>query len=319
MKVRFWGVRGSLPTPLTGDEFRDRVARILVDAEGRRFADERAARSWLDGLPDLAGRTVGGNTACVEVRVGGRLLVFDMGSGFRFLGDNLTEGAFGRGQGTVHVFVSHTHWDHIMGWPFFRPAYVKGNRIVIYSPFDDMEARMRLQQTPTHFPVGLDDMAADIRFATVPTTPEGLDLGDGIRVRTRAQDHPGTSWAYRVEAGGRAFVYATDSEFRDIKARELPPGRNIYSGADLLVFDAQYTFAEALAKEDWGHCTAPIGIDLALREGARRLVLFHHDPSYSDARIERMLRDARAYLERVAPGTKTVEVDVAREGLEYDL
>jgi len=312
MKCRFWGVRGSIPTPLKTDEIKEKTRKVLLGARGVDLGDAVAVDDYLRSIPDYEIGSVGGNSSCVEVRAGDNLLIFDAGSGLRELGLSLMRGDFGKGAGAAHIFLSHTHWDHIMGIPFFVPAYLKGNSINFYGGHDRLEERIRAQQDPEHFPVSMDMMAASFSFNRLQ--PGGrYDISD-VTVIPFIMNHPGVTFGYRVEFLNRSFVYASDTEFTEMSDEHT----RFLKNADVLVLDTMYTFDDVIEKMDWGHCTPMIGIDLALRENVGKLVLFHHEPTYSDEKLVRLWKKAVDYKKKMAPGSD-LEVILAREGLEIDL
>lgn len=284
--VRFWGVRGSIPTP------------------GPRT------------------RRYGGNTSCVEVRVGDALLVFDAGTGLRELGVHLQRQR--ARELTVHLFLSHPHWDHIQGFPFFGPAYARSTTLFVYGPKGDDKNYQLLsgQMSNAYFPVNFSELGAHI----VPRNFNGTSVKVGeARVTCFGQKHPGGSLGFRVESGKKSVVFATDSELdlvitdpgivkRDPDAlRELPDDLvAAVSGADLLVADAQYTDAEYLTKVGWGHPRATTVVDLAAQAGVRQLALTHHDPMHSDREIDLMVMECQ---ERAASLGVELEVFGAREGI----
>jgi phosphoribosyl 1,2-cyclic phosphodiesterase len=309
MKVRFWGVRGSLPAPLSAD---------ILSAQAAGRHEPEAAKS----LPPV----VGGNTSCVSVKVGDLQLILDGGSGLRAMGTDLMRGAFGAGQGRAHLFLSHTHWDHIQGIPFFAPAYVKGNVLDIYGGHAGLRDRLACQQRPEFFPVALDALPATLNFHEL-ADGEVVDLGH-LRVLHKSLPHPGGSFAYRVETIGSTLVYATDGEYThrfDTDDAEAPHlyGLDVESyisffrGADTLIFDAMYGLQESIVKADWGHSTALIGVDLAARAGVKRLLLFHHDHNASDQTIWALGDQARDAVGR-DPRQPALDVRVAFEGMELE-
>jgi phosphoribosyl 1,2-cyclic phosphodiesterase len=243
---------------------------------------------------------VGGNTSCVEVRAGHTRVVLDAGTGLRALGATLAAPV------EVHLLLSHFHWDHIQGFPFFTPAYVPGNRVDIYGPERaagrDVRAALEAQMRAPHFPVGLEAMRAELGFYPLPAGAQ-LRMGT-IEVTTAAANHPGGCLAYRLEAEGRSVVYATDTEHAD----EVDCGLvELARGCDVLIYDAQYTADEYRGKRGWGHSTPDEGVKLALAANVGQLVLFHHDPSHGDEAISKMEQSARAAF----PTTSA-----AREGME---
>jgi phosphoribosyl 1,2-cyclic phosphodiesterase len=284
--VKFWGTRGSIPTP------------------GHRT------------------RRYGGNTPCVEFRIGEHLFICDAGSGIRELGVALVEA--GRPV-LVHLLFSHSHWDHIQGFPFFSPAYIAGNRLLIYGQtLGDRRFHQLLsgQMKFDYFPVDFAAMRAAIE-------PAYLDKGrkdfGGVRVETLDMHHPGGCIAYSFQIGRVKLVYATDNEIqvagvtngvpKDPATLRLaePDLVKFVKGADLLIADAQYTDAQYATKVGWGHSSCLTAADLAFQAGVKQLAVFHHDPTSSDADIEEMLESCRR---RLAGFGSRLTVFGAREGIE---
>lgn len=265
MRIRFWGTRGSLPKP---------------------------------GPTTLR---YGGNTSCVEVRTDdGTLIVLDCGTGSHDLGQALV--ASGERPIHGHVLISHTHWDHIQGFPFFTPLFVPGNEWDIYAPGglgQELAATLAGQMQYTYFPVALDQLGATIRYH---------DLGEGTfeigpaRVTAQYLNHPALTLGYRLEVGGSTLVYATDHEphaacpasERGSDSMEPVHGEDrrhveLLAGADLVIHDSQYTDREYPARKGWGHTTVEWSVDYALAAHAKCLVLFHHDPLRDDDALDRVL------------------------------
>ena len=149
MRFRLWGTRGSIPSPLRTEEIEAKIRSALSAAgdAGVDLSDASAVRAFVASLPHAVRGTAGGDTACLEVRSGGNLFIFDCGSGIRRLGLELMKEEFGRGKGTAYIFICHTHWDHMIGWPFFVPGFIPGNRFFIHGVHPDLEERFRIQQT----------------------------------------------------------------------------------------------------------------------------------------------------------------------------
>lgn len=252
----------------------------------------------------------GGNTSCVSVRAGGRELIFDAGSGLLPAGNRIRPGQ------RVELFLSHLHWDHIQGFPFFRPAYIPGTDVAVHAiahpgeHFMPVHDVLSAQMSPPTFPVGLEVMGGNLHFVDVPQG-DRLNLGE-VEVRHAAVDHPNGCFSYRVDCGGRSVVYATDLEHGD----DVDPALcELAKGADILIYDAMYTPEEYAGevgppKKGWGHSTFMAGADLADKAGVGQLVLFHHDPSHDDTFMDN-LRDRAA---KRRPGT-----DVARQGMVIKL
>jgi phosphoribosyl 1,2-cyclic phosphodiesterase/tetratricopeptide (TPR) repeat protein/anti-anti-sigma regulatory factor len=315
MKIKIWGSRGSIPIALTSAEVRDKITAALRGAQGVDLADPLAIRAYVDSLPPMLAGTGGGNTSCVELQADNQTFAIDAGSGIHSLGLELMKGPCGRGQGVVHLFMSHTHWDHIQGFPFFRPAYIPGNRINVYS-IHDVQPVFDGQMKPATFPISLDSMRANIQFISL-TEGERLELGN-VHVTNLRLPHPGRSYAYRFEYGGVAFVYASDSEYKYLDESHVQPYLRFFAGADVLIFDAQFSLRDAFLKEDWGHSSALIGVDLARQAGVKRLVLFHHDPTSSDADLTNILEQTIAY-QAMDEAMPPLEILLGRDGLAIDL
>ena len=317
MRVRFWGTRGSLPVALTAPQVRDKIVRALTGAIGRRLETPEQVRDYVDGLDFATAGTFGGHSPCVEVDAGtGEYLLCDMGSGLRAFGQATLKQRAGK-PGTYHILVSHSHWDHIMGFPFFTPAYIPGNRVRIYGCHANLEAALRRQQEPPSFPVTLDVLRGSIEFTTlVPGT--SYDIA-GCRITPKAQHHSGDSFGYRIERGGKAVVYTTDTEHKMDDRAQTEAFVEFFRGADLVIFDSMYSLADAMSvKEDWGHSSNVIGVELCQLAGARRLCLFHHEPVFGDEQLAAILEETRRF-ERITREAHAVEVMSAHDGLELAL
>jgi phosphoribosyl 1,2-cyclic phosphodiesterase len=264
----------------------------------------------------------GGNTSCVEVETAaGTLLVLDCGTGAHELGQELLRRAQPvRG----HLLISHTHWDHIQGLPFFAPLFVPGNRWDVYGPRGlegSLQGALAGQMQYTYFPVTLDALRAEVRYHDL--VEGSFEIGE-VRVQTRYLNHPALALGFRLEVDGVTVVYVCDHEphVRDLAVR---PGElmgedlahaEFLRGADLVIHDAQYTAGEYPEKAGWGHSTAEYAVRICRAVGVRRLALTHHDPLHDDATIDRMMEDLRADPE--ARGS-VMEVFAAAEGQVFEL
>ncbi|HTR81212.1 MAG TPA: MBL fold metallo-hydrolase [Bacteroidota bacterium] len=289
MKVRFWGTRGSIATP---------------------------------GPATLR---YGGNTSCVEVRAGEHILVFDAGTGIHNLGIQLRK-EFPTQPITVHVFISHTHWDHIQGFPFFLPAYGRQNRIIIYGPpgrDKTLRQIMRMQMDSDYFPVALGDMNPNIEIVEVNAP---ITIG-AISITNFYLNHPAMSLGYRVSDGKRSVVYATDNEpykyilpaHKDESERlGLPEYLDdklieFIDGTDLYIAEAQYTMEEYKGKLGWGHSPIESIVEFSVKGKVKRVALFHHDPYHDDTFIDGMVQYAQKLL---TEQKSNIECFGAREGME---
>ncbi len=306
MKLRFWGVRGSIPCP-----------------------GETTVR-------------YGGNTACIELRVGSeeKLYIIDAGSGIRSLGNYLMQNDLPKGPIDTSIFLSHTHWDHIMGFPFFVPIFIPSSRIKIYGPVTYEEEGLAQivggQLSYRYFPVKHSELAANITYH--PMRESSLDLGEGLWLTTKYLNHPILCLGYRFEYQGKVICTAYDTEpFRNVfptnpddpgydpiaaeegeraAAEENEKVLRFFQGADLLIHDTQYTQQEYLdSKLGWGHSTFEYAINNANKAGVKHLVLFHHDPMRTDAQLDSLIDDYRSRIK----GKTEMKIEGAREGMEIIL
>jgi phosphoribosyl 1,2-cyclic phosphodiesterase len=318
MRVRFWGTRGSIPVALTAADIRDKLAQALVSASGRTFASYEEAHAFATSELDFSlAHTFGGHTPCVELVIPGEeYYVCDMGSGARPFGAHVLARQAGR-KSVVNVFMSHVHWDHIMGFPFFGPAYVPTTRIRIHSCHEVAEHAFRLQQAAPCFPVEFNQLGAQIEFVKLePGKPHWV--GD-LKVTPHLQLHSGDSFGYRFEKDGKAVVYTTDSEHKLEDRHEAESFANFFRNADVVIFDAMYALADAISvKADWGHSSNIVGVELCQMARAKHLVLFHHEPANNDETLEGLLREARRF-EELTRGDHALKVSAAYDGLEVDL
>jgi len=316
-RVRFWGTRGSIPVALTADGVRRKLVAALRGASGRTFASDAEAGAYVDSLAFADRATFGGHSPCVEIETGGPdFVICDLGSGVRPFGQAALA-RDGGGPRTYHVFLSHVHWDHIMGLPFFTPAYIPGNRVVVYGGHAHLEAALRRQQEQPSFPVDFSTFRADISF--VRLEPGIVHEVAGMRVKLKLQRHAGDSYGFRFESGGKSVVYSTDSEHDLGNRRETDGFVDFFRGADVVIFDAMYSLADAISvKADWGHSSNIAGVELCHAAGVKHLCMFHHEPAFDDASIARVLADTRRYEEICRSGAP-MTVTAAYDGMEIDL
>ena len=322
MKLRFWGTRGSIPVAITAPQIRKKLLTAFTRAIGKSLDTEDAITRFVDeqlGF-DIAG-TFGGHSSCVEIALDNDQacghIICDMGSGARPLGQDMLARFGPATPQTYHVFMSHLHWDHIMGFPFFAPVYIPGNRIVIHGCHAELERAFRRQQAEPSFPVTFDHLAATIEFDIL--TPGETRCIDDFTVTAKKQLHGGDSYGYRFEHQQKVVVYSTDSEHRLEQVAERDAFIDFFRDADAVVFDAMYSLAEAISvKADWGHSSNIVGVELCQAACAKRLVMFHHEPAYDDARIMQVLEETRRF-EKITREDHQLEIISAWDGLELKL
>jgi phosphoribosyl 1,2-cyclic phosphodiesterase len=291
MRVRFWGTRGSIAAP----------------------------------GPDTI--HFGGNTSCVELTTpSGGVVVLDCGTGAHLLGNHLVDTE--TGPVTATILLSHTHWDHIQGFPFFAPLFQPDNHFKVYGPdgaYLSLRDVLAGQMEHPYFPVELDQLAARIVYQDLR---EGVYQIDGVTVRAQRMNHPSPTLGYRIEVGGRSICYLCDHEpySENIWREGAPAGRlesileegdrrhaEFMHGADVVIHEAQYTPDEYPSKRHWGHSTYSYAVELAAAVGVPRLYLTHHDPSHDDEFIAELEGKAQELARRLG---SPLEVRCAYEGCE---
>jgi phosphoribosyl 1,2-cyclic phosphodiesterase len=297
-RLKLWGVRGSIPVP---------------GPETVRY---------------------GGNTACVEVRADGELIILDAGSGIRKLGLAL-ENEFGSRPIRLSLLITHVHWDHIQGFPFFVPSYHDKNQIQIFGndgAHSTLREILKSQMTTPFFPVALYDLPGRIRFENLD--PREFRIGE-VRIRSRFVNHPGVCVGYRILTSSGSIAYLPDhepyeaSKLHSAEAHSLSPEETkkraredraelveFLEGSDVLILDTQYTDEEYRTHVGWGHGSVSAAVSLGLDAAVRKLILFHHDPTHDDQMIDEMVRAARKLA---AKNESHLEVEGAREGVEMIL
>ncbi|MDX2509710.1 MAG: MBL fold metallo-hydrolase [Desulfobacterales bacterium] len=307
MRIKFWGVRGSIPCP---------------GPQTMKY---------------------GGNTMCIEIRLSNpdRLLIVDAGSGIRELGNHLMANDLPKGPINADIFLTHTHWDHIMGFPFFTPVFIPGTKLRVYGPVnfknDTLEDIVGGQLQYDYFPLRSDQLSADIDYQEIKADST-VDLGfDDIKITTKLLNHPILCLGYRFEYNGKVVCTAYDTEpFQNLfylspddpsydesrvkEGEEFAAELNqelmdFFSGADLLIHDAQYTAQEYYdSKEGWGHTPIEYAINSAKNAGVKNLALVHHEPLYSDKKLDEL---SEKYCDSV--NLKGIRVFFAKEGMEIKL
>ncbi len=320
MVVRFWGTRGSLPVAPSGEQVREKIKKALRQTKGRRFDSEKVLDRFIDEELDFPTRHgYGGNSSCVEIAGGPDYLLCDMGSGLRRFGQSVMKEHGPIDPKVYNFFMSHTHWDHLMGLPFFPPAYIPGNTIRIHGchPESVLREAFYRQHSDPCFPVQWNQLPADIQFIHLKGD-RSYDI-NGFTVKTRLQPHHGDSYGYRFEREGKAVVYSTDGEHKLDSEAGTQAMVEFYQGADLVIFDAMYSLADMITiKEDWGHSSNVVGVDLCLRAKAKHLCMFHHEPAYDDEKIHSVLQQTIRYEEIVREGDP-LKVSAAYDGMVIEV
>lgn len=315
MLIHFWGVRGSIPTPLTQSQIQNKIAAVIQRITAKDIESEDSRMKFMNSLPEWINGTVGGNTACVEVvSDNGEVFLLDMGSGIRMYSK------FGHQPKNKHynIFVSHFHWDHIQGLPFFDQTFKADTKIDVYSEFPAAERILEEQSRIPYFPQNAcwENIRHCFTFHTIKPD-ESFEI-NGVKITSHKMHHPGNSYSFSIEQNGKKIVYATDVELQAEDFELSNPDNEFFKNVDVMILDSQYTAMEAYDKQNWGHNSFSHAVDFAQEFGAKQLYFFHHEPTYDDHKIYKILQSARWYLEskQIASDLK---INLAIEGQEIQL
>ncbi len=323
-KITYWGVRGSLPSSGSPQQNLEEIREIMTKFFASGYREATQIKEFLSHqpLPKVGG--FGTATTCVEIESQRNRIIIDGGSGLRALGEKVMLGPCGKGQGVVHIFLTHFHWDHLLGIPFFTPLFLSGNQINFYAVQPDLEELVRGKFRRPYFPVAFESLPSKINFHYLP--PRKPFFLDDFRITPYQLDHPDPCWGFKVEVEGRAYAHCVDTEGTRVSREDLGPDLPLYQGIDLMYYDAQYTLPELAEKANWGHSAAQLGLDLAFREGIKRVVFAHHDPGASTAQLYTLIHETQDYYEWKLSSAKSnqntipkVEWQFAHEGLQIIL
>ena len=312
MRVKFWGVRGSHPRPLTPEDIRNKITAVVERIRGDDLVNVESKRRFLANLPNWLFGTPGGNTPCVEVNVPRTPpILLDAGTGIQSYSANLGKGIHRPKQ--YHIFFTHFHYDHVQGLPFFSGLFHPQSEVHFYSPVEELEEILLGHMVHPYFPIRLDsEFTSNLHFHVLRDGPVRIGKAE---ISWRALNHPGGAFGYRIQHGQKAIVYATDIELLETDFHRTPENIAFFGNADCLIMDTQYTLGEAIQKYNWGHTSFSHGVEFAGAWGFKQLYLFHHEPLYDDKKLHGNLQSARWYAERI--GRDALAVDLAEEGVEW--
>lgn len=316
MKVKFWGTRGGLPGSFTAKMHRQKIVDAIRASQGHSLKTPQAVQEFVDEqLAFAVSRTYGTNTPCVEVEsvTEDAFVLLDAGSGLRDFAVNLV--SIRPGPKEFHLLLSHLHWDHIQGFPFFGPAYQSSNKVVIHTFHQEAEQAFRTLMSQPFFPVQWDDLEGQISFE-VHTPGETYKLLD-YEIKSLEQLHDNKSYAYRLEKEGVSIVYSTDSEHTEDYKQEGYPFVPFLKEADMVIFDTMATYKEK-AMRGWGHSSNKIAVNLCNRARVKNLVLFHHDRENSDETLDHLWSDTLV-VKKGLDAKFPEKINIAYDGLELDV
>ena len=324
LTIKYWGVRGSLPSSPAPTDLAFHIEGLLRQFFSLGYRDPAQISKFTQqmGVPQLAG--YGTATTCVEVASKKSQLIIDGGSGIRSLSERIMTGTAGRFRGPFHIYLTHFHWDHLIGLPFFAPHFIPGSEIHYYAVQDELESVIKGMFRKPFFPVPYEALKAKIFFHKLEPR-KTTSIGD-IQITPYKLDHPDPCWGLKVQSEEKTYSHCVDTEGTRVTPDELGPDLPLYQNVDLMYFDAQYTLPELAEKANWGHSAAQVGLEIAFREGIKKVLFAHHDPGAGIGQILDLKRQTQEYFESskkifLENNEKFPEVewDFVHEGLEIKI
>ena len=321
MKVHFWGVCGSVPAPLTTKQIKSKISAVVERISASDLETQDAKEKFLASLPPELFGTVGGNTACIQISTSDEentYIIFDAGSGIREFSISEEQTKNLHKKNIYHIFFSHFHWDHIQGLPFFTQAYNSKNEIHFYSTKTLFQSYLKKQMENPFFPVSIYGQRGfkAKTFYHVLEKGEVVSIGNS-KIYNRDVNHPGGCTSYKIVNDNRKIIYSTDTELLWEDFLSTNENKDFYEFADVLIIDAQYTMKEALEKASWGHSAFSVAADFAANWKIKNLVLFHHEPLYTDQQLYKNLQTARWYMQYTSQ--IDCNIQLATEGWEFEI
>lgn len=324
MRIKFWGVRGSLPSSLTPQEWTKHIEETMNQFFDQGFQKKADIERFIQarGLAAVGG--FGTSTSCVEVTSNNRSLIIDGGSGLRNLSDSIARqfqmDSTGRSKDSLpeeyHFLMTHFHFDHILGLPFFAPHFSKGKKINYYIIQEEGERVIREMFKKPIFPVGFEHLEAQVVFHKIQ--PYKKIQINGFDVTPYQMDHPDPCYGFRIELNGKVYAHAVDNEAIRTTKAQLGPDAGLFEKANLLFFDAQYDESDMPVKKGWGHGTCDRGFEIARHFGVQQILFAHHDPSFSIEDIGLQKKKAEISFKKQFSDVK-VRWDFAVEGQEVEI
>ncbi|MDD7417764.1 MAG: MBL fold metallo-hydrolase [Treponemataceae bacterium] len=312
MKLKFWGVRGSIPTFMSSESLMGRIQSVIERIKESDLKNQDSKQAFIMSLPEYLTSCVGGNTSCVQLAVNeDEIFVFDAGTGLRDLGKNISKSVK-----KIHIFLSHFHWDHIQGIPFFDSFFNKDVEIHFYSPELKMPEIIANQMKGPYFPVEFNTLSAKIVFHNIST--DNAFCVSKVYVKARKMTHPNTVYSYLfILPNGKRLIFATDIELGLSDFEYTDDRKDFFENADIMIADCQYLPVEYHAKEGWGHSSYCYMVDFANHWHVKHLYMFHHEPMYDDKKLYEIRDNAREYSKKVLKSP--LKIDLAVEHQEIDI
>lgn len=317
MKIKIWGCRGSLPTPLNGHQYKSKIDSILKLVKPENLKSDQSRQKFIQTLPFYLKNVVGGNTTCIEIRDSdNNIVIIDTGSGARELGNSLLKEFSSETETNLDILYTHSHWDHICGLMFFGPIYTPTYKLRFWSMYDNLKERLSTQQNPQFFPIELDYMAAKKEYKKIPI---GKTFKiNNLKITSMELNHPGGSLGYRIEENGSIFTFCTDTEFDFDDKNECSKYCDFIQDSNLVMFDTQYVIKQINDKKSWGHSTGMTATDLCLISNVDKLVTFHHEPSNSDYDIYKNYKGLVEY-KKIKDSSHKLKIVPGYEGQTFKL
>lgn len=333
-KVKLWGTRGSLPSPVMPQDCDKILVELLTGFAaflGQQAGGDQPqpptpqtlAAAYLKQCPQPIA-TYGGHTTCVAISTDQDQFIIDCGSGLMNLGNELMATELGKGTGSCHIFQTHFHWDHTIGLPFFAPIYIPGNKIHFHAVQEELPTVIKTLFSKPMFPVPFDFLASDISFNRL--TARADHHHGPFTITPYRLDHPDPCYGYRIAMADKAVAHCVDTEAIRMSQEDLGADLPLYQNLDLMIFDAQYSLDEAIEKANWGHANAFIGIDIAIREAIPNVLFVHHDPNASLAKTRHMEQTTLQYYQlqcetrqRLGKATPPINIRFAVDGTEVGI
>jgi len=316
--AKFWGVRGSLPSSPSPTELFQQTEEVLQSffAAGHSNATDISKYLSAFSVPQVGG--YGTATTCVELSHKDSQIIIDGGSGIRNLSEQIMNEK--KERKTFHIFMTHFHWDHVIGLPFFTPHFIPGYTIHYYGVQEDLEIMVKGLFKKPSFPVPFESLQAKIHFHLL--SPRQAIKVDDFIITPYLLDHPDPCWGYKVQAGTKAYAHCVDTEANRVSREDLDLDAPLYQDVDLMYFDAQYTFPELAEKANWGHSAAEVGLEIAFREKIKKVLFAHHDPGARIKQVQELKRQTLEYYNwrkeqarQQSFSLPSVDWDFAHEGL----
>ncbi len=320
LKVKFWGTGGSLPKSQDHFSTRRQIINVVQEALKHNLGSSLSeVESFVDSLPFHQHGSYGGATSCVQLVVDfPEYFIFDLGSGLWDFSNECISSHGDESPQTYNLFLSHLHYDHIMGFPFFSPAFNSSNTIRFIGCHKQLESAFYKYYAAPYFPISFEDLKAKVEFVV-------LDLGQeydisGLKVAPFKHYHFGDSYGYRVTVDNKTFVYSTDSELFINDVDHIYDVVSQFKDANLVVFDSMYRLKELVAsKKGWGHSSSLMGVDLCLAANVEKLYLFHHDPVNTNQELDEVLEVTRTYENHTRGDRQKLDIFMSYDGLEVPL